>query len=168
MSVFRNTDCLSLVVCSNTTLLKLQTLLFLFFSKFCTSKAGVRLIYGCGLYTDIYGIANINYRLHSFGLVSLSCISVVSILAMKKKPKWGFTAQKRSKSDVRSSLHMSTTENLICINTEGPVLEALDPIPAVVTWFSSGQRSRRPNFAYRRWPDELISVADSWDSPDFE
>ena len=31
MSVFRNLDCFSLVVCSNTTLLKLQTWLFLFF-----------------------------------------------------------------------------------------------------------------------------------------
>ena len=31
MSVFRNLDCLSLVVCSNTTLLKLQSVLFLFF-----------------------------------------------------------------------------------------------------------------------------------------
>ena len=56
MSVFRNLDCLSLVVCSNTTLLKLQTVLFLLFSKFCTSKSGVRLVYGCGLYTDVYGI----------------------------------------------------------------------------------------------------------------
>ena len=51
MSVFQNLDCLSLVVCSNTTLLKLQTVLFLLFSKFCASKSGVRLIYGCGLYT---------------------------------------------------------------------------------------------------------------------
>ena len=56
MSVFRNIDCLSLVVCCNTTLLKLQTVLFLLFSKFCASKSGVRLIYGCGLYTDVYGI----------------------------------------------------------------------------------------------------------------
>ena len=31
MSVFRNLDCLSLVFCCNTTLLKLQTVLFLFF-----------------------------------------------------------------------------------------------------------------------------------------
>ena len=56
MLVFRNLDCLSLVVCSNTTLLKLQTMLFLLFPKFCASKLGVRLIYGCGLYTDVYGI----------------------------------------------------------------------------------------------------------------
>ena len=56
MSVFRNLDCLSFVVCSNTTLLKLQNVLFLLFSKFCASKSGVRLIYGCGLYTDVYGI----------------------------------------------------------------------------------------------------------------
>ena len=26
-----------------------------FFSKICTSKFGVRLIYGCGLYMDVYG-----------------------------------------------------------------------------------------------------------------
>ena len=45
----------TLIVCSSTTLLKLQTLLFYFFSKFCTSKLGVRLIYRCGLYMDIYG-----------------------------------------------------------------------------------------------------------------
>ena len=31
MSVFRNLDCLSLVVCSNTTLLNLQTVVFIFF-----------------------------------------------------------------------------------------------------------------------------------------
>ena len=58
MSVFRNFDCLSLVVCSHATLLKLQTVLFLFFSKFCASKSGVRLIFGCGLYTDVYGKCN--------------------------------------------------------------------------------------------------------------
>ena len=32
---------------------------FLFFSKFCAPKSGVRLIYGCGLYTDVYGTLNI-------------------------------------------------------------------------------------------------------------
>ena len=32
--------------------------LFLFFSKICTSKLGVRLIDGCGLYTDVYGTLN--------------------------------------------------------------------------------------------------------------
>ena len=46
---------MSVFVCSNTTLLKLQTVLFLFLSKFCTSKSGVRLIYGCGLHTNVYG-----------------------------------------------------------------------------------------------------------------
>ena len=51
---------------------------------------------------------------------------------------------------------------------EGPEFEAFDPTPAIVKWFNSGQRSRRPNCAYRMWPDELISVADSWQSPDFD
>ena len=53
--VFWNLVSRSLFVYSNTTLLELQTLLFLFFSKLCASKLGVRLIYGCGLYTDVYG-----------------------------------------------------------------------------------------------------------------
>ena len=42
-----------LLYIANTTLLAFQTL-FLFFSKICASKLGVRLIYGCGLYMDIY------------------------------------------------------------------------------------------------------------------
>ena len=53
MSVFQNLVCLSLVVCSNTTLPKLRTVLFLFFSKFCALKSQVRLIYGCGLSMDV-------------------------------------------------------------------------------------------------------------------
>ena len=57
MSVFRNHDCLSLVVCSNTTLLKLQTVVFIFF-QILRFEIGVRLIYGCGLYTDVYGKSN--------------------------------------------------------------------------------------------------------------
>ena len=64
MLVFQNLDCLSLVVCSNTTLLKLQTWLFLLFSKFCTSKSGVQLIYGCGLYTDICGNIMFYHMVH--------------------------------------------------------------------------------------------------------
>jgi len=51
---------------------------------------------------------------------------------------------------------------------EGPELEAFDPTPAVVKRFNSGRRSRHPNFAYRMWPDELISVVDSRESPDFD
>ena len=52
MSVFRNLDCLSLVVCSNTTLLKLQTVLFLLFSQILRFEMGgaaylwMRLIHG--------------------------------------------------------------------------------------------------------------------------
>ena len=46
MSVFRNPDCLSLVVCNNTTLLKLETLLFLFFPNSALRN------WGCGLSMD--------------------------------------------------------------------------------------------------------------------
>ena len=53
----------TLIVCpclliANTTLLAFKTLLFLLFSKICASKLGVRLIYGCGLYMDVYGICS--------------------------------------------------------------------------------------------------------------
>ena len=52
MSVFRTLDCLSLVFCSNTTLLKLQTVLFLFFFQILRFEIGgaaylwMRLIHG--------------------------------------------------------------------------------------------------------------------------
>ena len=46
MLVFRNLDCLSLVLCSNTTLLKLQTVLFLFFPNSALRNRG------CGLSMD--------------------------------------------------------------------------------------------------------------------
>ena len=35
---------------------------FYFFSKFCTSKLGVRLIYGCGFYMDVYGMPSSRIR----------------------------------------------------------------------------------------------------------
>ena len=57
MSVFRNLDCLSFVFCSNTTLLKLQTVLFLFFFQILSFEIGgaaylwMRLIHGRLRYT---------------------------------------------------------------------------------------------------------------------
>lgn len=80
----------------------------------------------------------------------------------------GFSAQNRIKSDVRSSLHVSTTENLIRISMEGPELGEFDPTAAVLKWFNTGQRPRRPTFSYRKWPEELISVGGSLESEDFE
>jgi len=63
------------------------------------------------------------------------------------------------KSHVRSSRHVLTAEDIIHISMEGPEF---------VKWFNSGQRLGHPNFAYRMWPDELTSVTDSWESPDFD
>ena len=68
---------------------------------------------------------------------------------------------------MRSSLHVSTTEDLIRISMEGPELEEFNPTPAVVKWLNSGQGSRRPILAYRKWPNELILVGDPWDLKDF-
>ena len=85
MSVFRNLDCLSLFVYSNTTLLELPTLLFLFFSKISTSKLGVRLIYGCGLYTDIYGNSS---RLIYVNTRVISLIFIFSIIRTLDYPDY--------------------------------------------------------------------------------
>ena len=77
MSVFRNPDCLSfMVVCSNATVLKLETVLFFkFFSKFCALKSGMRLIYGCGFYTDVYGICSVKSRMKHDAFFFLSKLS---------------------------------------------------------------------------------------------
>ncbi len=58
-------------------------------------------------------------------------------------------------------MKQAVQENLICFSREGTELEEFDPTPAVVDWFNSGQRSRRPTFSYIKWPEELISVHES-------
>ncbi len=53
----------------------------------------------------------------------------------------------------RASLHHSdTVEDLIRNGVEGSSLEDVDARESVSSWFSRGQRSRRPN--YRSWPSE--------------
>ncbi len=52
----------------------------------------------------------------------------------------------------RASLHSDTVVDLIRISVEGSSLEDVDARESVVSWFSQGQRSRRPN--YRSWPSE--------------
>ncbi len=52
----------------------------------------------------------------------------------------------------RASLRTDTVEDLIRLSVEGPSLEDVDARESVVSWFSRGQRSRRPN--YRSWPFE--------------
>ncbi|XP_030219014.1 zinc finger protein 862 [Gadus morhua] len=58
----------------------------------------------------------------------------------------GFSSVNRIKSDVRSSLHTETVEDLIRISVEGPQLEDYDARQDVKQWFSQGKRSRRPNY----------------------
>ena len=73
----------------------------------------------------------------------------------------GFSSQKRIKSDARSSLSVSTTEDLIRISMEGPELQSFQPTAAVSKWMNCGQAARRPCFAYRQWPEDLVSVSHS-------
>ncbi|XP_041954873.1 zinc finger protein 862-like isoform X1 [Alosa sapidissima] len=72
----------------------------------------------------------------------------------------GFSAQKRIKSSLRSSLHVSTTVDLIRISTEGPSLERFDPTKCAENWLSAGKRSRRPG--YKAWPSDsdMIFISD--------
>ncbi len=46
----------------------------------------------------------------------------------------------------RASLHSDTVEDLIRISVEGQSLEDFDARESVPSWFSQGQRSRRPNY----------------------
>ncbi|KAJ8386336.1 hypothetical protein AAFF_G00174330 [Aldrovandia affinis] len=62
----------------------------------------------------------------------------------------GFSSQKRIKSDIRASLNIDTVEDLIRISIEGPSLEDFDARESVKTWFTQGERARRPN--YMGWP----------------
>ncbi len=61
----------------------------------------------------------------------------------------------------RASLHSDTVEDLIRISVEGSSLEDFNARESVASWFSQGQRSRRPN--YRSWPSEghLTAMEDS-------
>ncbi len=61
----------------------------------------------------------------------------------------------------RASLHSDTVEDLIRISVEGSSLKDFDARESVASWFSQGQRSRRPN--YRSWPSEghLTAMEDS-------
>ncbi|XP_049432728.1 uncharacterized protein LOC125889084 [Epinephelus fuscoguttatus] len=68
----------------------------------------------------------------------------------------GFSARNRIKNSVRSSLHVSTTEDLMRISTEGGPLETFDPTNSAIHWLSSSKRSRRPN--YKEWPEFVSQV----------
>ena len=50
---------LSVLGCLEQYNLNETSVLYLSISKFCALKSGVRLIYGCGLYTDVYGTTKI-------------------------------------------------------------------------------------------------------------
>ncbi len=61
---------------------------------------------------------------------------------------YGFKGGGFEKHCTRASLRSDTVEDLIRISVEGRCLM----LESVVSWFSRGQRSRRPN--YRSWPFE--------------
>ncbi|XP_059930487.1 zinc finger protein 862-like [Gadus macrocephalus] len=69
----------------------------------------------------------------------------------------GFSAQNRIKSSKRSSLAVSTTEDLMRITLEGPSLEDYDPSPAVDRWMNSAKRARRPDYK-KLWDRDILCV----------
>nr|XP_033476284.1 zinc finger protein 862-like [Epinephelus lanceolatus] len=67
----------------------------------------------------------------------------------------GFSAQNWIKNSTRSSLAVSTTEDLMRISLEGPSVEEFDPTPAVDCWLTS-KRTRRPD--YKSCWDDILCV----------
>ncbi len=58
----------------------------------------------------------------------------------------GFSVQKRIKSDIRSSLHPNTVEDLIRISVEGPPLEAFDASASSEEMDGGGPKSQKTKF----------------------
>ncbi|XP_056464859.1 zinc finger protein 862-like [Gadus chalcogrammus] len=58
----------------------------------------------------------------------------------------GFSCMKRVKSDWRSRLANDTLTSLMLISMHGPPLDEYNSIKAVTKWWSTGRRSRRPQF----------------------
>ena len=58
----------------------------------------------------------------------------------------GFFCMKRVKSDWRSRLANDTLNSLMQISMHGPPHDKYNPLNAVTKWWSSGRRSRRPQF----------------------
>ncbi|KAJ8333912.1 hypothetical protein SKAU_G00412310 [Synaphobranchus kaupii] len=61
----------------------------------------------------------------------------------------GFSCMKRVKNDWRSSLATSQLNRLMFLSIEGPSLETFDAKRAVLRWWGSGPRSRKPGFTSR-------------------
>ncbi|KAJ8356263.1 hypothetical protein SKAU_G00190570 [Synaphobranchus kaupii] len=68
----------------------------------------------------------------------------------------GFSVQNRIKNTTRSSLHVSTAEDLIRISTEGCPLEQFNPSHVAAKWLSSSKRARRPNM--KKWPADMLDL----------
>ena len=95
MSVFQNLACLSLVVWS-------------IFSKFCASKSGVRLIYGCGLYTDVYGNKFYISSFWSDIFTNLNITSTIQLLYLPVYNAHFFSTEKAPKIEMRIILYMES------------------------------------------------------------
>ncbi len=61
----------------------------------------------------------------------------------------------------RASLRSDTVEDLIRLSVEGPSLEDVDARESVASWFSRGQRSRRPNYRVRPFEGHVTAMEDS-------
>ena len=69
-----------------------------------------------------------------------------------------FSAQKRIKSDARSSLSVQRLSDLILISSEGPELSDFDPNDSVAKWMSSGRRKPSGAPGQIEWSEDIVSV----------
>ena len=73
------------------------------------------------------------------------------------------STMKRIKSDQRSSLHVSTTNDLIRISNDTMTMASYQPDTDIKSWMTSSVRQRRPQ--YKGWPS-LVAQADSGSDTD--
>lgn len=93
-------------------------------------------------YLDLYQILILKqpYRDEMQNILHLVQILLVLPISSANCER-AFSAQKRIKSDVRSSLTSSCLSDLILVSTEVPELQQYDPSSAVERWLkSSGKR----------------------------
>ncbi|XP_053506635.1 zinc finger protein 862-like isoform X2 [Ictalurus furcatus] len=94
------------------------------------------------------------YRLdykNILGLVQITLMLPISATQCER----GISTQNRIKNSTRSSLWVSTTEDLMRISLEGPSVEEFDPTPAVDCSLTS-KPSRRPT--YKSWTNDILCV----------
>lgn len=69
-----------------------------------------------------------------------------------------FSAQKRIKSDIRSSLSVQRLSDLILLSSEGPDLAEFNPEKSIDKWMANSRRRIAGGPGQCDWPANIVSV----------